>query len=83
MLAALLMTAGLAVGSFAAAAVLVLALMRMLNQVDDEPARDAPGDEGGWPRAPRRFDRRGKAARWRDFEREFADYVRTGAGRKS
>jgi hypothetical protein len=73
----LLFCGGLGVASFAAAAVLVFALTRVTGHLDRDGA--------AWDRrpGPRRFRRRAEPAWWPEFERAFADYVRTGAARES
>jgi hypothetical protein len=83
MLQALLYTALLAVGSFVAAGVLVLALVRTIERLDIEPAPGAP-----WPPEEARADRRRRFLRrrsepgwWPEFERAFANHVRGDAGR--
>lgn len=58
---------GLAVASFAAAALLVFAIVRV----------SASG------RTARRLRWRAEPAWWPEFERAFADYVRAGDGRRS
>jgi hypothetical protein len=84
LLHALLLLAGLMVASFGAAAVLVAVIVRLAGHFDDEGGGHGPRrPRGRWDRAPRRFDRRGDPASWPQFERAFADYVRTRARQES
>jgi hypothetical protein len=72
------------VASFGAAAVLVAVIVRLAGHFDDEGGGHGPRrPRGRWDRAPRRFDRRGDPASWPQFERAFADYVRTRARQES
>jgi hypothetical protein len=76
-----LLWGGVAVASFAAAAVLVFAIVRVTEQPDDKAAVHRPADRPG--PAARRFPRRAEPVWWPEFERAFADYVRAGDGRRS
>lgn len=62
-----LLWGGLAIASFAAAAVLVFAIVRMTT----------------WGRTRPRFPSRAGRVSWPEFERAFADYVRALDGRRS
>jgi hypothetical protein len=83
MIEALVFSVGLAAASFAAAAVLVFALVRVAAPWNDARGVERLGRPDRWCRAPRRFRRRGEPAWWPEFERAFADHVRTSAGRQS
>ena len=84
MILQVLLWGGLAVASFAAAAVLVFAIVRMTERRDDKARVDRPRRAGADRPGPtaRRFPWRGEPAWWPEFEREFADYVRAGDGRR-
>lgn len=73
-----LLWAVLAVASFAAAGVLVLAVVRVTERLHDNDraaglGRPDPRDAGSRLRPS-------EPPWWTDFEREFADYVRAGDG---
>lgn len=74
---------GLAVASFAAAAALVLAIVRASEHRDDSdgvgPADPADRRHPATERSPWGAE----SAWWPEFEREFAAYVRAGERRRS
>jgi hypothetical protein len=63
--------------------VLVFAIVRMTERLDDKAGVDRPGRADRRGPAAWRFPWRAEPAWWPDFEREFADYVRAGDGRRS
>ena len=84
MLHALLVTAGVVVVVTVVAALIVLGLVKTFERLDGErPPEGSRGRRSAWDRRPRRFGRRRQPAWWPEFERAFADYVRSGARRAS
>ncbi len=75
-----LLCGALSIGSFAAAAALVL----LVDRVSGHAGIETDGQVGAELRmaARRPFRRRAEPVWWPQFERAFADYVRSGAGRE-
>jgi len=74
---------GIAVGSFAAAAVLVFAMVRVTERRDDRAGFRRAVRTDVRMRAARQLRPRSEPAWWPEFERAFADYVRAGERRRS